>query len=93
MDSTFHVTEMLTLTTEPSGNTVNYKLSILKRNTAFTDCVCLQIDADVPSCNMSLVDDLLATGSLAVKLQAQDGGAGVRSLSIYKQTGTWAIFR
>ena len=47
----------------------------------------LQIDADVPWCNISVVDELLSAGSLAVKLHAQDVGAGVHSVNIYKQTG------
>ena len=45
----------------------------------------LQIDSALPSANLTLVDDLVKAGTLAVNINKFDNGSGVRDVDIYNK--------
>ena len=47
----------------------------------------LQIDAGLPSVNMTVVEETLTSGILAVHLQKHDDASGVKNVDILMKTG------
>ena len=47
--------------------------------------VYIQIDSSTPSCNISVINDVMKVGKLAVDIDTQDVGSGVQSVDLLYQ--------
>ena len=45
----------------------------------------IQIDSSTPSCNISVIDDVMKVGKLAVDIDTRDEGSGVKSVDLFYQ--------
>lgn len=76
------------IATPPIFNTVRY--TYFPKSLYQTIIIFSKIDNEYPAANLTISDELLEGGIMAVDISKRDSGSGVKEVDIYKVTPGWS---